>query len=1294
MPHRKLMERTLERQAEMYWSGVMRGWESEPPLQPDGYGKSGDKRQIEMNIPEPVVAKMDKICNGREDLRMIFYLGSWAAVLLAFTQSESKIAIAVPAGGVGGGVEAYDGRVVPVTFERPDKITRFKDLLAHVMETFRNNDKHLAYWLTRSDSWQLPTGYERFGFHYNHLQGREMKTAFGQTNEALMECRIVVNGEGGGSLVLVYDSGYYSRHLAGTLGASYLAVLEQAVDAPDRELISLELRSPAEAADQARWNDTAAEFAAEQTIHDMFALVATARRDAIAVVCGSETLSYGELNAKAENIALRLHERGVRQGDRVAVMLERSPAWIVSLLAVMKSGAVYVPVDPSYPEFRIDYMLKDSQASALILRDDNEASRDFNGIKIKYGEGLFQRREMENVFKKKERTSSEDLAYLLYTSGSTGEPKGVMVEHRGVLNLRHYFLSAYRLGEADRVLQFASASFDASIWEISMALLTGAQLHIATPDIVGEPTRFERWAADSGITVATLPPTYADKLVPGNLGQLRLLITAGSESNRELLASWGERVEYVNAYGPTETTVCASAWSGKPDDIGATGSIPVGRPLPNTQIRIVNRELQTLPSGIPGELAVSGIGLARGYWNREEMTERKFVKLPGDGTRAYRTGDLAKWGANGNLVFLGRIDRQVKIRGYRIETEEIRHVLTSLQGVKDAIVAVKPDPQEEPALVAYYVGDYAGEDEAAALRERLANRLPGYMVPAFLIRLATIPLTANGKPDVASLPAPGAWLANQLPSDEQRPQGECETRLAGLWRKVLGVERIGREDDFFLLGGHSMKAAKLAAEIYGAFGANMPIELIFRHSRLLDMARWIAEIGRLERTAVIPRAPAKDAYRLSPAQSRVYIAESSSIDSTLYVLPFLFRLEPAPDFAALEEAFRRLIERHEPLRTSFGWQGKEPVQLVAPKADFRISRIEGRGETPEQIAERLIEPFDLARAPLLRAAWIDEEDGSVRLFLQLHHIIADGLSLGLLLHDLNAIVSELPLAPLSLQYKDYCDWLHGKEVDEENERFWAGRFADYEGTADLPLDYPRPSVRRPEGDTLAIQWDRELTARIRKLSEDCQATVHMTMLAAYYALLSKLTGSEDGVVGSLHAGRNHPDVMGMVGMFVHTLAHRNRADGSLTFRQFAALVKSRVLEDYEHADYPFELLARKQQARSAARNPLFDTMFVLQNLDAAPATIGASHWLPVILKEKLTRFDLVFQAWENEEGMLLWVTYASSLFRPETAAAIAEDYRRLLAMLAERPDAPLGEIGLSVDYRPITASGLKFDFQF
>lgn len=386
-----------------------------------------------------------------------------------------------------------------------------------------------------------------------------MKTTFAETNETLIECRISANGKGIWSLVIVHDTGHYSRHLAETIAESCVAVLEQAVEQPERKLIAFELRSLAEVANQAILNDTAAEFASDQTIHGMFALVAAARTNAIAVVCGSETLSYGELNAKAEQLALRLHERGVRQGDRVAVMLERSSAWIVSLLAVLKSGAVYIPIDPSYPNLRIDYMLQDSQASALILRDDNEASQAYGGIRINYHEDLFLIGGVENVISSALQSLPDDLAYLLYTSGSTGAPKGVMVEHRGVLNLRHYFMTAYRVGEADRVLQFASASFDASIWEISMALLTGAQLHIATPDIIGEPTRFERWAADSGITIATLPPTYADKLAPRNLDNLRLLITAGSESSRELLALWAEHVEYVNAYGPTETTVCASA---------------------------------------------------------------------------------------------------------------------------------------------------------------------------------------------------------------------------------------------------------------------------------------------------------------------------------------------------------------------------------------------------------------------------------------------------------------------------------------------------------------------------------------------------------------------------------------------------------------------------------------------------------------------------------------------------------------------------------------------------------------
>ncbi|MNN05043.1 Plipastatin synthase subunit D [compost metagenome] len=413
-------------------------------------------------------------------------------------------------------------------------------------------------------------------------------------------------------------------------------------------------------------------------------------------------------------------------------------------------------------------------------------------------------------------------------------------------------------------------------------------------------------------------------------------------------------------------------------------------------------------------------------------------------------------------------------------------------------------------------------------------------------------------------------------------------------------------------------------------------------------------------------------------------------------MPFAFWLYPAPDPQKLESAFIRLIERHEPLRTSFGWEGLEPVQIVHPSVAFRLERVQASLELPEELINRFEEPFALDKPPLLRAALAEYPDGRSLLLLQLHHIIADGVSLGLLLDDVNALLSSLELSPLPLQYKDYCEWLHRREPSPVHEAYWQRRFENYGDTPDLPIDFPRTEQRSYDGGTLSVQWDQDMAEAIRKLAHRCGTTVHLTMLAAYCVLLSKVTDSREVIVGSLHAGRDVPETRSMVGMFVHTLAHRCHVEGRLTFEQLTRVVKDGVAKDYAHADYPFERLVRSLKLRGNARNPLFDTMFVLQNLEPQLTGDGEGQiqWSPHVLEEKWSRFDLVFQAWEHTEGMMLWVTYAKALFRKATVERLADDFRKLLVQLTEQPDAPLDNVDLTESYRAISASRHTLDFQF
>lgn len=1286
MPHRSLEQRSLEREAAVFWSKLLADIGNEPPLQPDVFAESERWGEETVPIPKEVVLSVDRFCKGREDLHLVFFMAALAAAVDGFTRCESKWVLCMPT------EEGAAKPLVPVPIG-PLTDFSFKQLLEHLLESCRNIYRYMKHWQEQPDARLVPEGYARIALNYEPLQRRELTEALAKTNGIQLVCHIGQDGEGNWSARMQYDAGRYSPLLMRSLAESAVAVLKQASLNPGIAIAKLELRSEREIAKQLAWNDTASPYDEVQTIHGAFSRIAALYSNEPSVVSEKESLTYRELNERSDAFARRLILEGVAPGERICVMLDRSTEWVVAALAVWKAGGVYVPIDPSYPAARIEYMLADSNAALLIAEAASETSLAFAGRTIDVSEFRSDAPSKARgaSFPK---VASNDMAYMIYTSGSTGLPKGVMVEHRGVLNLQAYFAGPLGICPEDRILQFASASFDASIWELSMALLIGGQLHIAGSFVIGDMVKFMRFLGDRAITAATLPPAYAIHLNASELATLRLLVTAGSESNRELLNAWNGHVQYVNAYGPTETTVCATAWYADGRTLSESALVPIGKPLPNTQATIVNARLQPLPSGVPGELAVSGAGLARGYWNRPEMTSNKFVQLPHDGVRAYLTGDLARWTSDGDLIFLGRLDRQVKIRGYRIETEEVRHVIMEQPGITEAVVVAKPDAEGDPALAAYYTAEAGIVAGRTNLQRALAAKLPGYMVPTFWIQMQAIPITPNGKPDLKALPDLMQSQAEDRNQDRQQPSGTTEIRLAGIWRQLLGIEQLGRDDDFFQLGGHSMKAARMAASLYRKLGVNMPLEEMFRYATLRKMADWIDSEGRRRSEGAISPAPSRTAYPLSSAQLRLFAVESARPPSTLYVMPFAFWIDPAPDPAKLEAAFVQLIERHEPLRTSFGWEGTEPVQRIHRSVLFRL---EHRIEDPEQLPEitnKSVLPFILDQPPLLRATLVHFTDGRTLLMLYLHHIIADGLSLAILMKDLTSFISDQQLPPLQLQYKDYCHWITERQIPESDEAFWELRFKGYTAMPEMSIDWPRTALRRFEGKSLAFEWSAELTDSIRRLSIRCGATVHLTMLAAYCVMLSKITGTEDIVVGSLHAGREHPDAMDMVGMFVHTLAHRSIVDPALSFESFVRIVAERVAEDYEHSSYPFERLVRKLQLHHHSRNPLFDTMFVLQNIEFPSMRVGEATWQPHVLHEQWSRFDLVFQAWEKEDGLLLWITYSTSLFRQSTVERLSDDYRRLLALLSERPDSIIADLDLSPQYRPISSAGLSLDFQF
>jgi amino acid adenylation domain-containing protein len=1305
-------DRLTEGQIRDYWSKLLAGWQADQVMMPDtkpGLGQQSSR----INRWISASSQIDRYCKNREDLKAVFLLTALSETFSALSAGAADLVISMPAIPRSNDYELqrmHDklSQWLPIRFRNEPPPATFREALHKALELVKQCYNHSRNEeLYQEISAQFSAELSRIRFVYEPLHGKASN--YGEDVDLIAVASLEQDDRQRNSgqrlrLELV-GAPYYSSTLLASLADMYVRILTEALGSElQAPLKQIDLLTDSQKACLAAWNETSYPFDAKLTITEAIGHIVLEQPDRPAVVDGREQWSYRELYINAMNVAIRLRNAEFKQGDRIAVMMERSANWVAAFLGILHAGCVYVPIDPAYPAERIEAMLQDSEAAAII--GDRGSPAYFAATYYHIHE--LTTSTTSSVLSYNSYSSGalpHALAYLLFTSGSTGRPKGVMVEHRGIINLTNLFKHTMGIRPEDRIIQFASASFDASIWEMAMALLTGASLIIARPDSIADSRAFEQLLRDQRVTAATLPPAYAAQLTPERLPELRTLITAGSEAHPELPARWSSKVRYYNAYGPTETTICATVWESPHQHVDSfeqhRSIVPIGRPLPNMTVTIVNSRLQRLPTGMAGELCVGGIGLARGYWNRPDMTEERFVLLPEDGTRVYRTGDLARWTETGDIEFLGRMDHQVKIRGFRIETEEIALAIRGLKGVETAVVVAKPDERGENVLLAYYTGENAPLSKELA--DSLAAKLPRHMLPELWVRLPAIPLTMNGKPDRRALPGVAEAAAMMEREAFEAPRGAIENELAQLWAKVLSVSSIGRHERFFEIGGHSLRAAKLGSLLYEQFSVDIPLEQLVEHSSLAEMAELIDWAQQKAHIQPIARAPQALAYRASPAQRRVYAVEKSRQAGLLYVLPFALWVEGELAQAdRFEAALCKLIERHEPLRTSFGWHNGDLVQIIAEHAPFHLNRMSLPIEQLSEIADNLSHTFIVEQAPLLRADWIDWSDGRTMLYIQLHHLIADGMSLGLLVRDLNALLMDDPLEPLRLQYKDYSEWLLTGSAEQggqaaQAEAHWLRRFEGFSSRSDLPIDYTRPAMRQFAGDTIAIQWNQDLVADMQSLAIKCDATVHLTLLAAYYVLLAQTTGENDWTVGSLHSGRSHPDAAEMVGMFVHTLAHRQIVPQDMPFNKFVGQVKRNVMDDYTFSDYPFETLVRKLGIRDTSRNPLFDTMFVLQNLEIPLLTSGELALTPFRLEERLTRFDLVLQAWDNNDGMLLWITYATALFHRDTVERLASDYRLLLEQLAEDPSARIGDLrltNLSARAQPTNTSGSALDFEF
>ncbi|MGF6383157.1 amino acid adenylation domain-containing protein [Paraburkholderia atlantica] len=1063
-------------------------------------------------------------------------------------------------------------------------------------------------------------------------------------------------------------------------------------------------------------NRTAAAYPSERCIHELFEAQVQKAPEAVAVVHENERLSYGELNARANRLAHHLIALGVRPDQPVAICVERSPAMVVGLLAILKAGGAYLPLDPAYPSARLRQMLGDA-APQLLLCDvagraalGPEVLTNVIAVDLETATPEWANLPFSDPDPRALGLTSRHLAYVIYTSGSTGTPKGVQNEHRAVINRLIWMQKAYALKATDVVLQKTPFGFDVSAWEFFWTLLEGATLVLAVPGVHKDPDALVNLIIGQRITTAHFVPSmlasFMDTKGVDRCTSLQRLVCSGEA----LSASLTQKVRCVlpwtglhNLYGPTEAAIDVTAWNCPADFNGSV--VPIGRPISNTRVYLLDGHGAPVPFGAVGELYIGGAGVARGYLNRPELTAERFIASPFvEGDRLYRTGDLARYLPDGNLEFLGRTDEQVKIRGFRIEPGEVAAHLCGHAWVREAVVVAREERASEPQLVAYVVAAEEAQEAqlAATLRAHLVGQLPDYMVPAAFVPLAELPLTVNGKLDRKALPAPAddAYARRGY----EAPRGELETVLAQLWAELLGLERVGRHDHFFELGGHSLLAVRLLSRLSQIAGVELSLAMLFTRPVLADLAAGVAGAVSGAAAQALPAIVAvsrQAPLELSFAQQRLWFLAQLDKDSARYHVPLGWRLQGRLDRAAWRRSLDQLYARHEALRSVFVDAEEGPrVEILPPGTGLPVLEHDLR-ERPDAAAalvalcaEEACMPFDLARGPLVRGRLVRMSDEEHVFLLTQHHIISDGWSMGVLVRELGSLYRAFvagqgdPLPPLAVQYPDYAawqrQWLSGERLQKQAQ-YWREALSGVPSMLALPTDRARPAQQSFAGASVPVVIDVDLTRDLKRRSRQHGTTLFMTVLAAWAAVLSRLSGQDDLVIGVPSANRGRREIEELIGFFVNTLALRVDLSGEPSVSELLERTRRTTLAAQEHQDLPFEQVVEiVQPPRALDHTPLFQVMLAWQN-----NALGRLD-LPGLGVEEVMdnapgqiRFELELNVGECDGRIVGTLGYATALFDQATI----ERQRGYLLALLRAMVADAGQPVERIDILPAAERG-------
>ncbi len=1020
------------------------------------------------------------------------------------------------------------------------------------------------------------------------------------------------------------------------------------------------------------FNTTDVQYNLEHTVLDMFNERVINAPHAIALVFDDQKLSYADLNERSELWAAHLIASGVTTGSLVGLLMNRSIEMITAMLAIMKSGAAYLPIKPEQPMARISHMLEDCGVAVVVSNLEDSVNRVGENVQCLSPIALDQKDIVVDPFKLV-GVSPESLAYVIYTSGSTGIPKGVLIAHEGLSNLILHQKALFDIKMDENILQFSPYYFDASVEQIWLALTTGATLVLIEEEMLLDPKMFTSYLNSSQVTHLDGTPSFLEKVQFDKLTTVRRVLSGGESCKPSLVAKIANKYPFYNVYGPTEATVtCTVQKVAFSNDLDT--NVSIGRPIANMQVYILGEQMELLPQGVIGELCIGGKGLSPGYLKRPDLTSERFMANPFGTGRLYKTGDLARWNADGTIQYLGRNDHQVKIRGIRIELGEIETQLEKIPLVTQALVLAY-GTDDTKKLVAYLCGDEQLESEK--IKSLLAASLPGYMVPVAYVWLDHFPVTANGKVDRKSLPRPDLTLGEKYSA----PRNAQQELLVSIWSEVLGIEtgKISITSDFFGLGGHSLLAITLINKINAGFAVELPLRALFVHRTIAELSAYLENQEKVGFIS-IPKAAESTYAPLSAAQNRMYFLYEYDKGSTSYNMPSFLRLGGNLDVDRLEWVFSELSTRHESLRTVFELVDGLPMQRVLEAGSFQMTHFKGEASSINDHIEAFVRPFNLATELPVRVALLEVFGEDALLMMDMHHIVNDGVSQEVLMREFWSLYHGYELQPLRIQYRDYAIWQQSKahqELVAEHKSYWLNTYAEELNLLEIPTDYPRPLERSNVGEVHMIHIGKEQSDRLRSLAVSEGVTMYTMFLAIYNILLSKITNQKDIVIGTPTAGRNHADLEGLVGMFVNTLALRNQVAPNMLFRDFLAKVQEDTLLAFEHQLYQYEeLVDALELSRDTSRNPLFDVFFsygkASGELDGGTSdlTINA-HEVPY----KVAKFDLSLAVHDSEEISLSF-TYRTDLFRQETIQRFSNYLNRIIGIVLEVGERELGAIEL------------------